>query len=105
VRILWHSIAPCTQGRVMQAAATVDRLADLLAGARLALILGSLHSIIWTPPAEVNRALPGFLRVVVPTERFAARPAPEAAGRAFGVAALRMFTWWGARRSNPEPAD
>lgn len=46
--------------------ATGDRLAVLLPDARLAVIPEGPHAIIWTHAAEVNRALLGFLRVLLP---------------------------------------
>jgi len=49
------------QDRVMPPAATGDRLAGMLADARLVVIPDGGHAIIWTHPAEVNRALVGFL--------------------------------------------
>jgi non-heme chloroperoxidase len=48
--------------RIMPPAATGNRLAGLLADARLAVIPEGPHAIIWTHAAEVNRALLGFLR-------------------------------------------
>jgi non-heme chloroperoxidase len=50
------------QDRIMPASATGNRLACLLADARLAVIPEGPHAIIWTHAAEVNRALLGFLR-------------------------------------------
>nr|WSY48776.1 alpha/beta hydrolase [Streptomyces sp. NBC_00886]WSY57488.1 alpha/beta hydrolase [Streptomyces sp. NBC_00886] len=50
------------QDRVMPPGATGNRLAALLADARLAVIPDAPHAIIWTHAAEVNRALVGFLR-------------------------------------------
>ena len=50
------------QDRVMPPAATGNRLAVLLADARLVVISEGPHAIIWTHAAEVNRALLGFLR-------------------------------------------
>jgi non-heme chloroperoxidase len=49
------------QDRVMPLAATGNRLAVLLADARLVVIPEGPHAIIWTHAAEVNRALVGFL--------------------------------------------
>ena len=50
------------QDRVMPPGATGDRLAVLLADARLAVVPEGPHAILWTHAAEVNRALLGFLR-------------------------------------------
>ena len=52
------------QDRIMPPGATGNRLAVMLAGARLALIPDGGHAIIWTHAAEVNRALVGFLRAL-----------------------------------------
>ena len=52
------------QDRVMPLAATGNRLAILLADARLVVVPEGPHAIIWTHAAEVNRALLGFLRAV-----------------------------------------
>ena len=52
------------QDRIMPPAATGNRLADLLADARLAVIPEGPHAIIWTHAAEVNDALLSFLRVL-----------------------------------------
>ena len=43
-----------------------NRLAVLLADARLVVIPEGPHAIIWTHAAEVNRALLGFLRALLP---------------------------------------
>jgi non-heme chloroperoxidase len=45
----------------MPAGATGNRLAVLLADARLAVIPDGPHAIIWTHADEVNHALVGFL--------------------------------------------
>ena len=52
------------QDRVMPPGATGNRLAVLLADARLAVIPNGPHAIIWTHAAEVNHALVGFLRAL-----------------------------------------
>ena len=52
------------QDRVMPPGATGNRLAVLLADARLVVIPEGPHAIIWTHAAEVNRALLGFLRAL-----------------------------------------
>ena len=49
------------QDRIMPPGATGDRLAVMLADARLAVIPEGPHAIIWTHAAEVNGALEGFL--------------------------------------------
>jgi len=53
------------QDQVMPPGATGNRLAVLLADARLALIPDGPHAIIWTHAAEVNHALVGFLRALL----------------------------------------
>ena len=57
------------QDRVMPPGATGNRLAVLLADARLAVIPDGPHAIIWTHAAEVNRALIGFLRALLRAPR------------------------------------
>ena len=52
------------QDGVMPLAATGNRLAILLADARLVVIPEGPHAIMWTHAAEVNRALLGFLRAL-----------------------------------------
>jgi len=52
------------QDRVMPLAVTGNRLAILLADARLVVIPEGPHAIMWTHAAEVNRALLGFLRAL-----------------------------------------
>ncbi len=52
------------QDRVMAPGSAGNRLAVLLADARLVVIPGAPHAIIWTHAAEVNRALLGFLRAL-----------------------------------------
>jgi non-heme chloroperoxidase len=54
------------QDRVMPPGATGNRLGVLLADGRLVVILEGPHAIIWTHAAEVNRALLGFLRALLP---------------------------------------
>jgi non-heme chloroperoxidase len=53
------------QDRVMPPDATGNRLAVLLADARLATVPEGPHAISWTHAAEVNRALVGFLRALL----------------------------------------
>jgi non-heme chloroperoxidase len=53
-----------TQDRVMPSDATGNRLAALLADARLAVIPDGPHAITWTHAAEVNEALSGFLNAL-----------------------------------------
>ena len=48
----------------MPPGATGNRLAVLLADARLVAIPEGPHAIIWTHAAEVNQALLGFLRAL-----------------------------------------
>jgi non-heme chloroperoxidase len=55
--------------RVMPPGATGNRLAVLLADARLVVIPEGPHAIIWTNAAEVNRALLGFLRALLRAAR------------------------------------
>jgi pimeloyl-ACP methyl ester carboxylesterase len=50
------------QDRVMPPEATGNRMAVMLADARLTVIPEGGHAIIWTHAAEVNRALVGFVR-------------------------------------------
>jgi non-heme chloroperoxidase len=50
--------------RIMPPCATGNRLADMLADARLEVIPEGPHAIIWTHAAEVNRALEDFLRAL-----------------------------------------
>src|SRR2546430_115762 len=57
------------QDRVMPPGATGNRLAVLLADARLAVVPEGPHAIIWTHAAEVNRALVGFLRALLRAPR------------------------------------
>ena len=57
------------QDRVMPPGATGNRLAVLLADARLVVIPDGPHAIIWTHAAEVNQALLGFLRALLPAAR------------------------------------
>jgi len=57
------------QDRVMPPGATGNRLAVMLADARLAVVPDGPHAIIWTHAAEVNRALVGFLRALLPAPR------------------------------------
>jgi non-heme chloroperoxidase len=52
------------QDRVMPPDTTGNRLAVLLADARLAVVPDGPHAIIWTHAAEVNGALLGFLRAL-----------------------------------------
>jgi non-heme chloroperoxidase len=58
------------QDRVMPPGATGNRLAVLLANARLAVIPDGPHAIIWTHAAEVNHALVGFLRALLRARRW-----------------------------------
>jgi len=58
------------QDRVMPPGATGNRLAVLLADARLAVVPEGPHAIIWTHAAEVNRALAGFLRALLRAPRW-----------------------------------
>jgi non-heme chloroperoxidase len=58
-----------TQDRVMPPGATGNRLAVLLADVRLAVIPDGPHAITWTHAAEVNHALAGFLRALLPAPR------------------------------------
>ena len=57
------------QDRVMPPGATGNRLAVLLADARLAVVPEGPHAIIWTHAAEVNRALVGFLHALLRAPR------------------------------------
>jgi non-heme chloroperoxidase len=57
------------QDRVMPPGATGNRLAVLLANARLAVIPDGPHAILWTHAAEVNHALVGFLRALLRAPR------------------------------------
>ena len=57
------------QDRVMPPAATGSRLAVMLADPKLVVIPDGPHAIIWTHAAEVNRALLGFLRALLPLMR------------------------------------
>jgi len=57
------------QDRIMPPGATGNRLAVLLADARLAVVPEGPHAIIWTHAAEVNRALVGFLHAVLRAPR------------------------------------
>src|SRR6266508_1923129 len=52
------------QDRVMPPGATGNRLAVMLADARLAVIPDGGHAIIWTHAAEVNQLLVGFLQAL-----------------------------------------
>ncbi|GAX58276.1 alpha/beta fold hydrolase [Streptomyces olivochromogenes] len=52
------------QDRVMPPGATGNRLAVMLADARLALIPDGGHAIIWTHAAQVNHLLVGFLQAL-----------------------------------------
>ena len=52
--------------QVMPPGATGDRLSVLLADARLAVIPDGPHAITWTHASEVNSALVGFLRALLP---------------------------------------
>lgn len=52
------------QDRVMPPGATGNRMAALLADARLVVIPEGPHAIIWTHAAEVNRALLGFMHAL-----------------------------------------
>ena len=52
------------QDRIMPPDATGNRLAVMLADTRRAVIPDGGHAITWTHPAEVNRALVGFLRAL-----------------------------------------
>jgi non-heme chloroperoxidase len=52
------------EDRVMPPSAAGNRLAVLLAEARLVVIPEGPHAIIWTHAAEVNRTLLGFLRAL-----------------------------------------
>jgi non-heme chloroperoxidase len=55
-----------TQDRIMPPAATGNRLAVLLADARLVAMPDGPHAIIWTHAPEVNHALLGFRRALRP---------------------------------------
>jgi non-heme chloroperoxidase len=63
--------------RVMPPGATGNRLAVLLADARLALVPKGPHAIIWTHAAEVNRALVDFLRALLRAPRQGRPPQPQ----------------------------
>jgi non-heme chloroperoxidase len=52
------------QDRIMPPGATGNRLAVMLADARLAVLVDGGHAIIWTHADEVNRVLVGFLRTL-----------------------------------------
>jgi non-heme chloroperoxidase len=55
--------------RVMPPGTAGNRLAVMLADARLVVIPEGPHAIIWTHAGEVNRALLGFLRTLLPAAR------------------------------------
>jgi non-heme chloroperoxidase len=57
------------QDRVMPPDASGNRLAVLLADARLVVIPDGPHAIMWTHAAEVNHALVGFLRALLRAPR------------------------------------
>jgi hypothetical protein len=74
-----------------------NRLAVLLADARLVVIPEGPHAIIWTHAAEVNQALLGFLLALLPAARLVSDLTARCSQHADSAAFTRQTTMVSAR--------
>ena len=80
-----------SQDRVMPLAATGNPLAAMLGDARLVVIPDGPHAITWTHAAQVNQALLGFLRDLLPQRSAGKQGQPAAAAISIPVLIIGQF--------------
>ena len=80
-----------SQDRVMPLAATGKPLAAMLGDARLVVIPDGPHAITWTHAAQVNQALLGFLRDLLPQRSAGKQGQPAAAAISIPVLIIGQF--------------